>query len=523
MTLKERTVPDGFFPIFLAVFFLLVFIAAVAIIIEERIATKKTNEEQDFTECYEDLRGRDYRGMVNTSANGYDCRNWDELDDRSWVTPENFPGAGLGDHNYCRNPDNDFTPWCYVNHMSLRWDFCEVSDPRENCKVSECFADADGGDYRGTVNTTVNGYGCQMWTSQSPHVHVYTPSNYPGSGVGDHNFCRNPDGKASAWCYTKTPSIPWQHCDIGVAGEHCEFTECYEDPKGRDYRGMVNTSANGYDCLNWDELDNRYWITPENFPDAGLGDHNYCRNPDNDLTPWCYVDNIIIGWDFCEVSDPREDCSVTTVAPPHIPTSMLTITIVPELSECFGNADGGDYRGSVNTTVNGYGCQMWTSQIPHVHVYTPSNYPGSGVGDHNFCRNPDGRATAWCYTTESSIPWDADGGDYRGSVDHTINGYGCQMWTSQSPHVHVYTPSNYPDSGVGDHNFCRNPDERATAWCYTTNPSIPWQHCDIGMAGENCANKIMNSLVVTNLVGIGIGQSIQVEGRIKIKLKRKTM
>ena len=27
------------------------------------------------------------------------------------------------------------------------------------------------------------------------------------------------------------------------------------------------------------------------------------------------------------------------------------------------------------------------------------------MGDHNYCRNPDGEDTIWCYTTDSSIIW----------------------------------------------------------------------------------------------------------------------
>jgi len=70
-----------------------------------------------------------------------------------------------------------------------------------------------------------------------------------------------------------------------------------------------------------------------------------------------------------------------------------------------------------------------------------------------------------------------DGADYRGCQTFTVDGQTCQKWTAQSPHGHSRTPQNYPDSGLGDHNYCRNPDGEPSIWCYTTDPSVRWNIC----------------------------------------------
>ena len=51
---------------------------------------------------------------------------------------------------------------------------------------------------------------------------------------------------------------------------------------------------------------------------------------------------------------------------------------------------GRDYVGEANTTVEGIPCQGWSDTYPH-------------VGDHNFCRNPDGDSKVWCYTNDLEI------------------------------------------------------------------------------------------------------------------------
>merc|ERR1712050_130661 len=68
--------------------------------------------------------------------------------------------------------------------------------------------------------------------------------------------------------------------------------------------------------------------------------------------------------------------------------------------------------------------------------------------------------------------------EYRGEINVSQSGKTCQKWTVQDPHPHVRTPENYPEKGLGDHNYCRNPDgEEKGAWCYTTDPNQRWEYC----------------------------------------------
>ncbi|XP_077862658.1 uncharacterized protein LOC144344653 [Saccoglossus kowalevskii] len=84
--------------------------------------------------------------------------------------------------------------------------------------------------------------------------------------------------------------------------------------------------------------------------------------------------------------------------------------------------------------------------------------------------------------------YDTSGTDYRGWTNTTINGKVCQNWSEQIPHQHSYTPNNYSNHGIGTHNYCRNPSESSATWCYTTDPMVRWDWCDIGEPGVNCNN-----------------------------------
>merc|ERR1719486_55009 len=70
----------------------------------------------------------------------------------------------------------------------------------------------NGQDYIGCQYQTDSGYLCQNWLAQSPQSHGYIPDWYPDGHLGDHNFCRNPDGDTTIWCITTNPTVRWEFC-----------------------------------------------------------------------------------------------------------------------------------------------------------------------------------------------------------------------------------------------------------------------------------------------------------------------
>jgi len=149
---------------------------------------------------------------------------------------------------------------------------------------------------------------------------------------------------------------------------------CYTGT-GREYRGSYSKTRYNTTCLNW--------------ADVNVGDHNshrpdnHCRGSEYGKRPWCYADGDV---------DPRQvECS--------LPKCVWD-------EECKSDEVGSGYRGTISTTENGYTCQNWNSNTPHIHYYE-QDYQ-QGIGEHNYCRNPteDQAARPWCYTTNLFKTWD---------------------------------------------------------------------------------------------------------------------
>uniref|UniRef100_A0A8C2PWS1 Plasminogen n=1 Tax=Cyprinus carpio TaxID=7962 RepID=A0A8C2PWS1_CYPCA len=447
-------------------------------------------------ECVNGI-GTDYRGTKSKTKSGKTCQRWEEkFPHVPNITPKTHPKADL-ESNFCRNPEGDKGgPWCYTTDQEKRWEHCDIQDCTEDCM--QC----SGENYRGKISTTASGLTCQRWDSQKPHNHGYIPSVLPDKFL-EENYCRNPDGEPKPWCFTTSPSIRWESCSIPrcttVSPTIVQELTCASG-EGSSYRGTIAVTVSGKTCQEWSsQSPHKHSNTPENYPCKGL-DKNYCRNPDNERSPWCHTTDPETRWEYCSVPS----CGDQPIPEP----------VIPDGEECY-EGDGSSYRGAMSETISGKKCQFWTSMEPHQHSKTPQNFPAADLR-RNLCRNPDGDQAPWCYTTDPTVRWEycniercdskpgtqepptnpepaaspstsqetdckvGNGATYRGPTSTTIMGVTCQAWSSMTPHHHLsFNPETHPDKGL-ESNQCRNPDNDVNGpWCYTTDPNKKWDYCQI--------------------------------------------
>merc|ERR1719210_882850 len=155
-------------------------------------------------------RGSGYRGCQTRTRSGRTCQAWSVESPHRQGVGRAYPAVVKS--NYCRNPDGEPTIWCYTTDRKTRWDFCRpLSQEPEPC--DETLMGPGGSLYRGCQTRTRSGRSCLSWSSQSPHRHTRTPRRYPRKGLGNHEYCRNPDGEPTIWCYTTDPNVRWEFCD----------------------------------------------------------------------------------------------------------------------------------------------------------------------------------------------------------------------------------------------------------------------------------------------------------------------
>jgi len=96
----------------------------------------------------------------------------------------------------------------------------EISRLKEQLKSpddKECCLSSDCSDYRGRIAKTVSGKDCQAWSSEKPHKKKKALKSKMDSGelpMLTENFCRNPNGHKTTWCYTVDPDTRWENCNI---------------------------------------------------------------------------------------------------------------------------------------------------------------------------------------------------------------------------------------------------------------------------------------------------------------------
>merc|ERR1719246_431166 len=90
---------------------------------------------------------------------------------------------------------------------------CKLKRPQKETFVcNEEMTGENSSTYRGCQSRTISGKKCQYWNEQLPHKHTVTAQEYPDGGLMQ-NYCRNPSGNETIWCFTE---------DLNVASESCE-------------------------------------------------------------------------------------------------------------------------------------------------------------------------------------------------------------------------------------------------------------------------------------------------------------
>ncbi|XP_059193652.1 phosphoinositide-3-kinase-interacting protein 1 [Centropristis striata] len=113
---------------------------------------------------------------------------------------------------------------------------------------------------------------------------------------------------------------------------------------GVEYRGEEQSSSSGLTCLNWTNTTRDYDVTLHPDTQTGVGDHNYCRNPDSSERPWCYIagPDGTVQKQFCAVDTCKEQESTAPAAAESLkPTGSVPST------ESFQPAKSGVSQGEV--------------------------------------------------------------------------------------------------------------------------------------------------------------------------------
>ena len=146
----------------------------------------------------------------------------------------------------------------------------------------------NGAYYRGTLNKTTQGYTCQNWTSQSPHNHSRTDRNFPNRGIGNHNYCRNPDGEHRIWCYTTNPGYRYDFCTNQQAYPLFDKSEAITttrlESEKADYERRV--ADEGWLQTGSDERFQSLDVGPTNVVGVNKSGHMFRNFDDHKFTKW---------------------------------------------------------------------------------------------------------------------------------------------------------------------------------------------------------------------------------------------
>ncbi|XP_066266533.1 scavenger receptor cysteine-rich type 1 protein M130-like [Branchiostoma lanceolatum] len=239
---------------------------------------------------------------------------------------------------------------------------CQIEPPEE----PDCYT-GDGSDYRGRVNVTENGYTCQRWDVQVPHYHVYSPDRFPQYGL-EENYCRNPGNGYKPWCYTTSPGVRIEYCDVRECADFTTPAPGFEAP------------AAWNDTVEYTECGGTLYLDAGFIDSPGFGITNY---PDNARCVWTIIDPN--DWGFRIIfGDVGMECgydSVTIIDGPANGTEIGTF--------CDPQSCGYDTTQSTFTVIftsdSSMSARGWRLQFGSLFI--PTVYPAFPITALPACNN----------------------------------------------------------------------------------------------------------------------------------------
>ncbi|XP_078602427.1 uncharacterized protein LOC144876722 isoform X1 [Branchiostoma floridae x Branchiostoma japonicum] len=311
------------------------------------------------------------------------------------------------------------------------------------CVDSRCLI-GKGETYRGNIAVTKSGKTCQRWGSQYPHKHKLKAGTKPEDALYN-NYCRNPSGADTIWCLTTDSEKRWDYCDKracdgpkwrndGKCGKNFPApgglpAQC--DPNSDKPCCSSEGTCGGTDahctcegCVDYRPKWRDDGKCGEYFPAPGASP-GQC-DPISDK-PCCSSAGTCGNTDAhcmcsgCVDYDPGYECGYTRRGTykscdangdkPCCSRNRLCGN-TPDHCACVGCVDsrcligkGETYRGNIAVTKSGKTCQRWGSQYPHKHTLKAGTKPEDALYN-NYCRNPGGDDTIWCYTTDPKKRWE---------------------------------------------------------------------------------------------------------------------
>ena len=333
--------------------------------------------------------------------------------------------------------------------------------PNINCWDKHNFYN-QGTIFRGKISKTKNGQSCQFWSRQFPTKHRYQNSNSNSNTNTNfqENFCTNIDGSGPS-------CIPWKlfgdakltPCDVPV----CEYetkidtSTSFAHEGARDFQEILDYNNNGLHRL---QVHNNLPSLSqfENFNDDG-GRRNSETNGLENLeilsrASWQDLPRIgpksmyrYVNLNNVQASDAF---SRTALQEAYVRNSAATREAV-----------GGSGSGNGESMPIGDLTESTTSREMSTTT-TTTRSRSQRINDNNMCKISD-----------QAI--------FVGQISTTKNGHTCQRWDAGiNPMIKEIHKPNYRPSGNIAHNYCRNPDGDSNGeWCYTTDPNVRFDYCDI--------------------------------------------